>query len=43
MNDTLKIILDSGLIAIMRADSSRGLMETARALAPAASVRWRSR
>jgi len=33
MNDTLKIILDSGLIAIMRADSSKGLMETARALA----------
>jgi 2-dehydro-3-deoxyphosphogluconate aldolase/(4S)-4-hydroxy-2-oxoglutarate aldolase len=33
MSDTLKTILDSGLIAIMRSDSSAGLLETARALA----------
>ena len=31
--DTLKAILDSGVIAIIRSDSDQGLLETARALA----------
>jgi len=33
MNDTLRAILDSGVIAIVRSDSSAGLLETVHALA----------